>query len=286
MAAATRRRVRGATTSDPRTTLDTVDRETPASAATSPSVGNLLVGSAERCSSGMAASRSRSVTTLQIAWYCEARSGLPLPRARRAAKGWRVSIPVSGASTRRLRVGVVGGGLIAQVMHLHYLRELSDRFDTTVVCDAAEANALACAERFGIPKACTDWRELLDEPLDAVLVLTSGSHAPIAIEAASRGLHVMVEKPMCFSTVEGKAMIDAATTTDVTLMVAYNKRYDPAYLRFRDEAAAVENPRLMRITTLESPSQPYGGHYPISVIAQPPAAVAMRMRLGAAAAVR
>jgi predicted dehydrogenase len=171
-------------------------------------------------------------------------------------------------------------------MHLHYLRELSDRFDTTVVCDAAEANALACAERFGIPKACTDWRELLDEPLDAVLVLTSGSHAPIAIEAASRGLHVMVEKPMCFSTSEGKAMIDAAATTDVTLMVAYNKRYDPAYLRFRDEAAAVEDPRLMRITTFESPFRPYVGHYPLSVIAQPPPAVAQRIRQETEEAVR
>lgn len=36
-------------------------------------------------------------------------------------------------------------------------------------------------------------------PLDAVLVMTSGSHAPTAIGAAQAGLHVMVEKPMCLN---------------------------------------------------------------------------------------
>ena len=31
--------------------------------------------------------------------------------------------------TKRLKVGVIGCGLIAQVMHLHYLRELSEQFE-------------------------------------------------------------------------------------------------------------------------------------------------------------
>ena len=34
----------------------------------------------------------------------------------------------------RVRVGLVGTGLIAQVMHLHYLAELGDRFEVTAVC--------------------------------------------------------------------------------------------------------------------------------------------------------
>src|SRR6266446_10742644 len=84
-------------------------------------------------------------------------------------------------------VGVIGAGLIAQVMHLHYLRELSDRFETSIICDLVPENAAASAERFGIPRTCTDWRDLLDEPIDAVLVLTGGSHAPMAVEAARSG---------------------------------------------------------------------------------------------------
>jgi hypothetical protein len=85
----------------------------------------------------------------------------------------------------KVRVGLVGTGVIAQVMHLHYLAELADRFDVAAVCDLDGEAARACAGRYGIPVACTDWRELLAHPLDAVMVLTSGSHAPIA-EAAAR----------------------------------------------------------------------------------------------------
>ena len=176
-------------------------------------------------------------------------------------------------------MGVVGAGLIAQVMHLPYLRELSDRFDTSMLCDIAPENAAACAERFGIPRTCTDWRDLLDEQIEAVLVLTSGSHAPIAIEAAKRGIHVLVEKPMCFSTAEGRAMVEAAEAASVVLMVAYNKRYDPAYLRFRDEVAAMNGARLMLVTTHESPFQPYVNHYPLAPIARPPAGVLERLKI-------
>ncbi|MBI2706181.1 MAG: Gfo/Idh/MocA family oxidoreductase [Actinobacteria bacterium] len=155
------------------------------------------------------------------------------------------------------------------MMHLHYLRELSDRFEVSVLCDIAPGSAAASAERYGIPKVVTDWRDLVREPIDAVLVLTGGSHAPMAIEAAKRGLHVLVEKPMCFSTLEAAAMVDAADSAGVTLMVAYNKRYDPAYQRFVDEAAELSDPRLLRVTTLESPLQPYVAHYPLAPAARP-----------------
>ena len=55
----------------------------------------------------------------------------------------------------RVRVGVVGTGVIAQVMHLHYLAELADRFDVEAVCDLDGEGARACAERYGIPAVST-----------------------------------------------------------------------------------------------------------------------------------
>ena len=51
---------------------------------------------------------------------------------------------------KRLKVGVVGGGLIAQVMHLHYLRELSDRFEIAAICDLS-AEAREAVARNGVP---------------------------------------------------------------------------------------------------------------------------------------
>jgi predicted dehydrogenase len=161
----------------------------------------------------------------------------------------------------RLRVGVIGCGLIAQVMHLHYLRELSDRYEIAAICDLSEPVRLAVGREYGVARQFASWQDLVAEPLDAVFVLTSGSHAPAAMAAAEAGRHVLVEKPMCFSVAEGQAMVEAAKRSGVTMMVAYNKRYDPAYLRLREEAAKLHDLRLLRITTLESPLDPYVKHY-------------------------
>jgi predicted dehydrogenase len=190
----------------------------------------------------------------------------------------------------RLRVGLVGTGLIAQVMHLHYLSELADRFEVAAVCDIVGDSARACAERYRIPAVFTDWRELIRQPLDAVMILTSGSHAPIAVAAAQAGRHVFVEKPMCFSTGEGRAMVAAAGQAGVVLMVGYPKRYDPAFARFAEEAGQLAGagrgdqtgrpgrPRLLRVTTLESPLRPYVGHYPLLPRAPAPDEVTRRLR--------
>jgi len=148
----------------------------------------------------------------------------------------------------RLRVGVIGCGLVAQVMHLHYLRELADRFEIAALCDISPELRHACAQDYGVADTYVDWRDLLRARLDAVLILTSGSHAPIAIAAAEAGLHILVEKPMCFSVDEGRAMIAAAERAGVTLMVAYNKRYDPAYLRLAKQAKDMRDLRLLRVT--------------------------------------
>ena len=178
----------------------------------------------------------------------------------------------------KVRVGLVGTGVIAQVMHLHYLAELADRFEVAAVCDLDGESARACAERYGIPAAFTDWRELVAHPLDAVMVLTSGSHAPIAEAAARAGRHVFVEKPMCYSAAEGQAMVAAAEAAGVILMVGYPKRYDPAFARMREETAELDGARLLRVTTFESPLRPYIGHYPLLPRVPLPAEVADGLR--------
>lgn len=164
----------------------------------------------------------------------------------------------------RLRVGIVGTGIIAQVMHLHFLRELSDRFEIAAVCDISLESAQRCAVAYDVAQVFTDWHEMLKADLDAVFVLTSGSHAPIAIEAARAGLHVFVEKPMCFSAEEGQEMVAAANAANRILMVGYPKRFDPAFLRFRELVTSLEDPRILRVTTFESPFQPYVRHYPLT----------------------
>jgi predicted dehydrogenase len=159
---------------------------------------------------------------------------------------------------------VIGCGLVAQVMHLPYLRELRDEFEVRALCDLSRAALEAAGRVFPDARRRRDWADLVADAgdLDAVLVLIPGSHAPVAVAAAEAGLHVFVEKPMSLSVDEGLAMIEAADRAGVRLMVGYMKRYDPAYERLG--GAVPESVRLARITTLESPLEPYIAHYPLA----------------------
>jgi predicted dehydrogenase len=153
--------------------------------------------------------------------------------------------------------------MISQVMHLHHLAELDDLFEVEALCDLDRGLAEACAERYRVPKVFMDWKDLVAESLDVVMVLTSGSHAPAAIAACRSGANVFVEKPMCLTPAEGHEMVAAAEAASVRLMVGTMKRYDPAYLRLLELLPDAGEIPLVRVTTLESPYEPYIAAYPL-----------------------
>jgi predicted dehydrogenase len=148
-------------------------------------------------------------------------------------------------------------------MHLHYLRELRDRFEMAALCDLSRTVVDRVGQEYGVERRFTDWTRLLQEPLDAVMVLTSGSHEPIAVAAAQAGRHVFIEKPIALSEAEGEAIIAAGKKANVRLMVGYMKRYDPAVERMADELHNVVPLRFARSTTAEYPLKWYVSHYPI-----------------------
>jgi predicted dehydrogenase len=153
--------------------------------------------------------------------------------------------------------------LIAQVMHLHYLRELRDHFEIAALCDLSRTVVDRLGEDFGVSRRFTDWKALLNEPLDAVMVLTSGSHEPIAVAAAQAGRHVFIEKPIALSEEEGQSIVAAGKKAGVVQMVGYMKRYDPAVERMAQELEVLSPLRFARSTTAEYPMKWYIGHYPL-----------------------
>jgi predicted dehydrogenase len=117
---------------------------------------------------------------------------------------------------RRLRVGVIGCGGIAQMMHLPHLRELGDRFQVVALSDVNRATLDAVGDYYAIPTRYTDYHDLLQTDVDAVLILTSGSHAEPAIAAARAGKHVFAEKPLCYTIAEADAIGEAVRASGVT----------------------------------------------------------------------
>ena len=145
-----------------------------------------------------------------------------------------------------LRVGVVGCGQIAQVMHLRFLEELP-HFRVTAVCDLSPTVVQAIGERYGVPVRCTDYTELVvRDDVDAVAVLTM-EHAEVAVAAAEAGKHLFIEKPIGFSLAEADRIIAAVERAGVTAMIGYMKRYDPGYEYGAARMREMRDVRLIRV---------------------------------------
>jgi predicted dehydrogenase len=84
----------------------------------------------------------------------------------------------------------------------------------------------ALAERHGVGRHVARWEELLsDDGLDVVSVaVPTFLHAPIAVAALEKGLHVLSEKPIARSSAEATAMVAAARGAGRVLDVAFNHR--------------------------------------------------------------
>jgi predicted dehydrogenase len=159
----------------------------------------------------------------------------------------------------RIRVGVIGCGTVAQIMHLPYLRSLSDRFEIAALADLSPATLAHLGDRFGVlaQHRYTDHRALLDTDIDAVLVLTSGSHAPAVLDAISAGKHVLVEKPLCLTLREADEITTAAARAGVIVMVGYMKRFDPGFRHGSELIRAMRDTRYVQINTLHPSEEQY-----------------------------
>lgn len=128
------------------------------------------------------------------------------------------------ATPANLKVGVVGIGWAGQ-QHL----EAYSRIDGVEIVAAAgmEAELLAqVEEKYSIPHVFARWEDMLElEGLDAISVaVPTFLHAPIAVAALEKGIHVLSEKPIARNAVEGQAMVDAARKAGRVLDVAFNHR--------------------------------------------------------------
>jgi predicted dehydrogenase len=117
--------------------------------------------------------------------------------------------------SKPLNIGVIGIGFGQQV-HVPAFR-LDNRCVVRAIAATDPDRARMVAGALGIPKACGDWGELIDDPaIDAVAIAVPPTEqAAIAIAAAKAGKHLFCEKPMAASTAEGRRMLKAADKAGV-----------------------------------------------------------------------
>jgi UDP-N-acetylglucosamine 3-dehydrogenase len=159
---------------------------------------------------------------------------------------------------KKIRVGVIGCGSIAQHRHLPEY-QVNPNVELTAVCDINQERAIEVAEKYAV-LSYTDYNELLKSgEVDAVSVCTPNYlHAPITIAALEAGLHVLCEKPMATSKEEAEAMIAAAEKNGKKLMIGHNQRFVPSHQKARQLIANGEAGKIYSFRTAFGHGGPEG----------------------------
>jgi predicted dehydrogenase len=115
--------------------------------------------------------------------------------------------------------------------------------------------ARSAAERWGAPRWYSSVEAALADPEIQIadLCLPHHLHAPVAIQAATAGKHVFVEKPIANTLAEADAMIAACERYGVTLMVDQTKRYQNRHRELKRllDAGHVGPPIMVRAAYLQ-----------------------------------
>jgi len=125
-----------------------------------------------------------------------------------------------------LRVGVVGVGVMGS-NHARVLSEMSG-VQLVGIVDPDRKQRDLVTRAVGCP-AFSDMDALLRGGIDAVTIAApTHLHHDLALECISRGVNLMVEKPIALNVAEGRAIVAAARRAGVTLMIGHVERFNPA----------------------------------------------------------
>ena len=178
-----------------------------------------------------------------------------------------------------IRWGMVGGGATSNIGYSHRSAALRDR-NFTLLAGAFDVDAergRALGQQLGVaPDRCyANYREMFDaeakrpDGVEAVTIATpNSSHFEISKAALEAGLHVVCEKPLCFTVAEAETLRDLARTQRKIVGVAYGYS---GYQMIEQARAMVANGDLGEVRLVNLQFAHGGGALPVeasSVAAQ------------------
>lgn len=133
-------------------------------------------------------------------------------------------------ASKKVKVGIIGTGWIAKA-HMQAYLQMPD-VEIVAGADLIPGKAKEFFKEFGLENArCYESHtEMLEKEndLDAVSVCTyNRTHAVCAIDSLKKGLHVLLEKPMCVTTEEAVEIMKAEKESGKVLSIGFQPRFDP-----------------------------------------------------------
>ena len=154
-----------------------------------------------------------------------------------------------------IRLAIIGAGRIGQV----HARAISNNSDAVLIAisDPLKDAAKFVADRYGAK--ILDIDEIATaKDIDAVVLCTPTDLHAQQVEVFARAKKaVFCEKPIDLDSARVRACLDVVNETGITLMVGFNRRFDPHFMGVKD---AIETGRIgtpeMGIITSRDPGAP------------------------------
>jgi predicted dehydrogenase len=134
----------------------------------------------------------------------------------------------------KLRLGVIGAGSWTVSSHLPNLARRRDQGEVEfTIVNRRNPDLLGrIKDKFAFEKATTEWREVIEERPDIVVVGSPpGHHFEQAKAALEAGAHVMCEKPFTIDPADAWELDATAKDTGRQLFIAYGWNYRPMVIQ-------------------------------------------------------
>ncbi len=125
-----------------------------------------------------------------------------------------------------LRIGLVGVGYLGG-RHLNHLSTL-EGVQVSAIWDTSAFALLNAANAYKVPVA-NDLADLISKSDALVVVSPTTSHFEIGMEVINAGKPLFIEKPICATGVEGRALVESAEAKGVPIQVGHIERFNRAF---------------------------------------------------------
>lgn len=142
------------------------------------------------------------------------------------------------------RIGVAGVGSLGY----HHARILAGMAGVSAsgVFDTRAERAAEVAEAFGVA-AHASLEDLLEASDAVVVAVPTSDHESVACQALSRGVHVLVEKPLAASLAEADRILEEAGRRGALVQVGHVERFNPVVMaaaKHIEEPLFIESHRM------------------------------------------
>jgi predicted dehydrogenase len=146
-----------------------------------------------------------------------------------------------------LRVGIAGSGFGARV-HAPILAA-HPGFEPVAIASLHRGDADRVRAESGIANVMDNWHDLIDLPLDLLVVAANPElHREITEAALQAGLHVLCEKPMALDLVEAESMESLRRAQDRIGAITFEFRFRPARAAVRGLIADGAIGRILHVS--------------------------------------